>query len=126
MSIARLKGKLEELKKMDPGCSVFGAKEHQYKLNPCLTEEEILNFEKRFSIILPADYRDFLSLVGNGGAGPGYGLFALEDRINDIPLSNPSHLSKSFPHTSKWNVSRNMATSYDSEIVAQMKRDKEY
>jgi hypothetical protein len=57
--------------------SVFGAKRHKFVANPCLSEREIIEFETTHGLSLPADYRNFLMNVGNGGAGPAYGLFKL-------------------------------------------------
>jgi len=48
-----------------------------FLLNPVLPEQEVLAFAQRYQIELPADYRYFLTTVGNGGAGPFYGIFPL-------------------------------------------------
>ncbi len=37
----------------------FGASTHKYCLNPCLSETEIRDFERLYSVVLPEDYRDF-------------------------------------------------------------------
>lgn len=57
--------------------SVFGADGHGFRLNPVLTESQLSSFEKAHSIALPPDYRHFLATIGNGGAGPYYGVFPL-------------------------------------------------
>jgi hypothetical protein len=49
---------------------------HGFLPNPVLQQEEVLAFEQRPEIDLP-DYRHFLTTVGNGGAGPYYGIFPL-------------------------------------------------
>jgi hypothetical protein len=41
-------------------------------LNPPLDESAIVAFETTHSVALPEDCRAFISLVGNGGAGPSY------------------------------------------------------
>lgn len=56
---------------------VFGAEGHQFRLNDVVRDSEIASFEKRHSVRLPDDYRHFLSVIGNGGAGPFYGIFQL-------------------------------------------------
>jgi hypothetical protein len=57
--------------------SVFGADSHQFKLNPALTETRVIAFERHHSISLPSDYRVSVTGVGDGGAGPFYGVFPL-------------------------------------------------
>ncbi len=61
----------------DQGLSRFGADSHNYQLDPPASEETIAAFEARCGISLPEGYRDFLLWMGNGGAGPFYGLYPL-------------------------------------------------
>jgi uncharacterized protein (TIGR02996 family) len=68
-----------------------GAK-HQGRLNPVLSEEELIAFEREHRIALPEEYRAFLCDIGNGGLGPGDGLSSLaEAAVGDLdepfPLS---------------------------------------
>ena len=56
----------------------FGADEHRFEMNPCLTEQEVKAFEVEHGVLLPEDYRYFITAVGNGGAGPYYGIARLE------------------------------------------------
>jgi hypothetical protein len=51
---------------------------HQFLFNKPIKESEVLAFEKKFEIQLPLEYRSFLLNLGNGGAGPYYGLLPLE------------------------------------------------
>jgi SMI1 / KNR4 family (SUKH-1) len=67
---------------------------HQYKLNPTLTEEEIQAFEIEYGLNLPADYRSFVKFVGNGGAGPNFGIQMLRQSITESDLSIPFPLTK--------------------------------
>jgi hypothetical protein len=77
--VERIKRKLEVLQTLDKEFIVFGSRRgHQYKLRPTLTEFEIQNFENQQNFSLPQDYRNFLLKFGNGGAGPGYGLYPLQ------------------------------------------------
>src|SRR5262245_46434372 len=86
------------------------AKSHRYVLNPPLTEKEVRAFEAAHGIALPTDYRDFLINVGNGGAGPEYGIFKLgETDVGrgfapwDEDDGFVGTLSAPFPHTGPWN-----------------------
>jgi hypothetical protein len=74
-----LREKLERLAKQDSGLEIFGADEHRYHLNPPLSEEELEQFESEFELKLPQDYRAWILNVGDGGAGPFYGLLPLRD-----------------------------------------------
>lgn len=80
-SIKRIKTKLADLKVKDNQNAVFGAQFHKYQLSAMLKEADIAAFEKRFNIELPSDYKLFLLLMGNGGAGPYYGIQPLEDSL---------------------------------------------
>lgn len=77
---------LEQARAKDPDFERFGAYSHQYKLAAPVSEEQILKFEEQQGVRLPEEYRDFLLYVGNGGAGPYYGLYgirALEEDLRD-------------------------------------------
>lgn len=63
----------------DTEYKIFGAKKHRYQLNPVTTIEKIRQFEQKHNLKLPEEYVFFLTQVGNGGAGPYYGLYSLEE-----------------------------------------------
>ena len=101
--LERIKQKLKELKATDVNFEVFGSEEHRYSFNPVLTENEITSFEKKHNLTLAEEYRLFIKEIGNGGAGPFYGLLSLEDNedqsVNldfDFPFDaeNPLSLDK--------------------------------
>ena len=54
-----------------------------YEMKPPIGEAALTQLELAQGIELPDGYRDFLLTVGNGGAGPGYGLYSLEDSLED-------------------------------------------
>ncbi len=70
---------LEKAKKVDSAYKVFGANKHKYQLNPPVSRGEVLKLEADFNIKLPDEYVYFLTEIGNGGAGPYYGLYSLEE-----------------------------------------------
>lgn len=99
----RIKEKLKRLKKIDKSFDAFGASIHKYELNTVLKEEKLFDFESEYKITLPKEFRAFLKYVGNGGAGPFYGLERIENAIwSDLDRKGKSKLvnpSLPFPHT---------------------------
>lgn len=68
---------VERLRRLDPGCSVFGASTHRYRLRrPSSAEVDAL--ESWCGRPLPAPYRHHLCVTGSG-AGPYYGLLSPTD-----------------------------------------------
>ena len=101
---------LNGLAHRDSKFEVFGASAHQYRLNPALPVEDVESLERHFEMSLPDDYRLFITSVGNGGAGPYYGLFRLgEHDRQDTHCkweedSLIGDLSKPFGHDAAWNA----------------------
>ncbi len=77
--IERIREKLQTLQQegWEQYTEFFGVKHHRFLLNPCLSPAEIATFEEQHQITLPEEYRQFLLHIGNGGAGPFYGLDSL-------------------------------------------------
>jgi hypothetical protein len=89
---------------------VFGAEEHRFRLNGVLSEAQVAAFEKLHSVVLPPDYRHFLLKVGDGGAGPYYGVFPLGKMDDGFAMKSwqesdgfIGNLSKPFPLREAWN-----------------------
>ncbi len=57
---------------------VFGTSGHRFVLHPVLAAAELVDLEQVIGARLPEEYRAFLLEVGNGGAGPGYGIERVE------------------------------------------------
>jgi hypothetical protein len=90
--------------------NVFGSQAHGFLTHAPLSEETVREFEVHHCIALPRDYRDFLIHVGNGGAGPAYGLFKLGEMDDGFQYRTWTEndgfvgvLSEPFPHTGPWN-----------------------
>lgn len=107
----RLLRDLETLRRGDPDCRlVFGAQLHRYALRPPLDPRDVATFERAHKIKLPAEYRDFLTIAGNGGAGPWHGVNPLGEidsshgttpwRVGEVVGS----LCDPFPHRVAWNA----------------------
>lgn len=83
MNIERLQEISDKFKKLialdKEDFEIFGSDSHDYVVNPVLSEDEIHQFEMEHDIFLPEEYRAFLMQIGNGGAGPFYGLLSLDD-----------------------------------------------
>ena len=107
---ATVRGMLADLKRHDPFFENFGAGLHLYELNPPLPQSEIEAFETKHHVTLPEDYRQFIAEIGNGGAGPYYGVFPFgeHDDSDDFCTWDKEYLvgdlSAKFPHQDKWNL----------------------
>jgi hypothetical protein len=71
--------KLGRLRELDRGRTTFGASRHDYAFRPCPTERQIVAREKKLGAPLPPGLRAFYATVGDGGAGPDFGLYSLAD-----------------------------------------------
>ena len=69
--------RLQTLKRLDLDCACFAARSHGYDLNPPVPEEEVARMEEKHGCRFPDEYRRFITELGNGGAGPAYGVFPL-------------------------------------------------
>lgn len=89
---------------------VFGAIGHHFTLGLRMTRAALSGFEDRNGLLLPDDFASFLTEVGNGGAGPGYGLFPLgmHDGPGDSLQPWDAYLvgrpGRAFPHLQAWNL----------------------
>jgi hypothetical protein len=99
---------LSKLREHPP--SVFGAEAHGFQMNAILSENEVVAFEQKHHVHLPADFREFLTTVGNGGAGPFYGIFPLGEMDNNFELrawqegdGTVGVLRELFPFQEAWN-----------------------
>lgn len=100
--LPELKAKLEKLRSIDSNLAVFGAEAHKYQLNPVLAKKTVEDFEKEHSIVLPEEYRDFILEMGDGGAGPYYGIYTLQDAYKENKWFQLGDLKKDFPLTEEW------------------------
>ncbi|WP_246310957.1 SMI1/KNR4 family protein [Paenibacillus xylanilyticus] len=74
----RIKSKLNQAMHKDADFSLFGASSHQYRVREKLKAKELADWESLNQVTLPDSFAQFLMEVGNGGAGPYYGVYSLE------------------------------------------------
>ncbi|MDN4115946.1 SMI1/KNR4 family protein [Paenibacillus polymyxa] len=74
----RIQNKLNQAMSKDKDFLVFGASSHQYKVNEKLTAKALADWQAHNQVTLPEPYALFLTNVGNGGAGPYYGIYPIE------------------------------------------------
>ncbi len=86
--LVELGRRLEWLRDNDRATTVFGSETHRYTPGAPLTEDALADFEREHDVTLPAGYRAYLRRVGNGGAGPHYGLSPLAPlELAELPQS---------------------------------------
>jgi uncharacterized protein (TIGR02996 family) len=93
-ALARIKDKVARVPKEDIRPEPYGRGKHNGRLNPTLSESELVAFEKEHRITLPEEYRTFLLEAGNGGLGPGDGLSTLAEAAEHSPTHD---LDRPFP-----------------------------
>lgn len=96
--------RLRELAESDPELRRFGARRHRYRLGPIAAEQDVACFEEVHGIRLPESYREFITAVGDGGAGPFYGLFRHDgsdwpEYVRRAEQGLEDLRSSAFPHT---------------------------
>lgn len=75
---------LEKVKCKDKNLEISGAHSHKYKLRAPADEAKIRKFEADHQIELPEEYRKFLLFLGDGGAGPYFGLYSLKEVDREV------------------------------------------
>jgi hypothetical protein len=82
---SRLISKIERLRELlqrkRSKINAFGAEGHGWVFHPPLTETHVSAAEQRLRIELPQAYREFITRISSGGAGPAYGLLPFDSAI---------------------------------------------
>lgn len=107
---ATIRDDLRRLRESTNTPKLFGSESHGFRPHSPLSEVAVVEFETLHQIALPPEYRGFLIHVGNGGAGPAYGLFKLgemDDGFGHKPwIENGGFvgiLAQPFPLSGPWN-----------------------
>ncbi|MBX9653801.1 SMI1/KNR4 family protein [bacterium] len=99
-----LASKMLILSQEDEDYQLFGASHHRYLTKPCLSTEEIQIVERNYGVHFPVDYVEFLTQMGNGGFGPYYGLYSLQESLEEAAESGcRDFLSTPFELTDRYN-----------------------
>lgn len=122
-SIHEIHEKLKVLRLLDKNFEVFGASSHKYQFNPPLPIKTLNRLEAQFEIRLPHDYKSFLTEIGNGGAGPYYGIhpfYVVKPSEKSMDTLNNFELLKfDFPHKTAWNWPAKVFAKFDEIIGGQ-------
>jgi hypothetical protein len=101
-ALERIADKLRRAR--ERGAQPFGSGSHGMRSNPPLAEEEVAAVEARLGVALPEEYRGFITRIGDGGAGPAYGLFTLDEALREARAdAHPALLATPFPHVEHYN-----------------------
>lgn len=114
--LARIRSKLDSIRRRWFRRSSFGEESHRFVLQPPITDPVLEAFESAHGVRLPEEYREFLLQLGDGGAGPGYGLLSLDKaaafpQADDDPPAN--YLSRLCPLRPEVSRMRDWLTSID-------------
>jgi hypothetical protein len=131
MHYESVRNAIEALRQRDAAFELFGALRHRYEFNPRLSELKVAEFEGRYGIRLPEAYRHFLLNVGDGGAGPSYGVFKLGKMDDDYGEKEwkegqfVGSLRDCWPHRQAWNLPEEALTIPDglSDEATEMAMD---
>ncbi len=104
---------LEQARRMDPQLEMFGVADHQYRLGSPVDLAFVRTIEEAYHFRFPEDYVQFITEVGDGGAGPGYGLYPFgyyctevestkEAKAREIYLRGLGRELKLLPIESEW------------------------
>jgi hypothetical protein len=96
-ALERIAEKLRRAREMD--AQPFGLESHGMRINPPLPVDDVAAVEARLGVMLPEEYRGFITRISDGGAGPAYGMFPLDKALRLSRLDRmPELLAHAFPH----------------------------
>ncbi|MFB4317734.1 hypothetical protein [Actinomadura sp. 21ATH] len=92
----RIVGKLAVARASPVAAEAFGAWAHGFELGAPLPEAVVGGFEERHGVALPRGYRLFVTELGDGGAGPGTGIYRLN--ASCCAYRRSGHLARPSPY----------------------------
>lgn len=72
---------LKRARSIDSKCELFGTAKHKYQLNLPIRASFVRALEEKYGFTLPDDYFRFITEIGDGGAGPDYGIDPFADLV---------------------------------------------
>lgn len=69
------------------GSSFGSSYVHGHLFRPVADRDELGLWEEEMGLAIPEDYRCYLTCLGNGGAGPSYGIYPFHFRLDGNLLS---------------------------------------
>ncbi|WP_342476427.1 SMI1/KNR4 family protein [Paenibacillus sp. FSL H7-0350] len=104
--LERIKTKLGQALRKDAEFAEFGSSSHQYRQEDKLTAGKLADWEAQYGIKLPEPFARFLTEIGNGGAGPYYGIYPLEQATSYTELPALQGRAALHPGMSaeEWNI----------------------
>lgn len=101
-ALDRIAEKLRRAREMD--AQPFGVESHGMRLHPPIALDELAAIEARLGVALPEEYRGFIIRIGDGGAGPAYGMFTLDKALRETGVDRvPELLATPFCHVDCYN-----------------------
>jgi hypothetical protein len=114
-ALDRIAGKLRQAQ--EQGARPSGVEAHGMRMEPPLLPETMAAAEAMIGVELPEEYRSFAMRLGNGGAGPAYGMYSLSVALHESGIDvDPGLLSAPFPHVEYYNPAT------DPEVIAFWRR----
>jgi hypothetical protein len=89
----------------DRRCTPFGSDSHGMICRAPLSVHEVGKIEELYQVTLPAEYRAFITCIGDGGAGPAYGMHSLwKASVLARVYAADQFLTTPFPHVVAYNA----------------------
>jgi len=86
--------KIRSMRQLDSNFElVYGSQFHRYRIEPVVSDKEILAFERKNRITLPESYRTYLQFFGDYGASQFNGTLSFQKDVSQVDASKPSPLS---------------------------------
>jgi hypothetical protein len=85
--LTTLRDQIMVLHRLDRGGVIYGADKHRWRIHERLDQPTNIRIEHDLGFPLPPSYRAYLTELGNGGAGPLFGIEPLPLQFTDATLA---------------------------------------